>query len=228
MQDIRILVVEDEDAIRELIKINLTRVGYKVDEAPDVHSAKEILAKNRPNLILLDWMLPDTSGLNLAKELQSSSSTINIPIIMLTARGEEEDRVLGFTAGCEDYLVKPFYPSELIARIQVILRRTIQSDNKEYIKAGKLIINGASKRVSVEGNLIHLGRTEYNLLEFMASRPERVFSRESLLDNVWQDNIHIEDRTIDVHIRRIRKALEPYNCDSYIQTVRGCGYMFSY
>lgn len=227
MQNIRILVVEDEEPIRKLIKINLQRVNYIVDEASCFKEARARLNSNNPDLIILDWMLPDTSGLKLAENIRSNHKTKDTPIIMVTARGEEEDRVTGLKTGCDDYLIKPFYPSELIARIQAILRRTKITDIAEFIKIGNLIINNASKRVSANGQLIHLGPTEYRLLSFLARRPERVFSRSSLLDGVWPDNVYVDDRTIDVHIRRIRKALAPHNYDYLIHTVRGSGYMFS-
>lgn len=227
MTTTRVLVVEDQAAIRELIKINLQRINYTVDESSNIAYAKESLLKNQPDIILLDWMLPNTSGIKWVYELKSKPDTSHIPIIMITAKGEEQDRVDGFEAGCDDYIVKPFFPSELIARIQVLLKKTSSKDIDDYLKFGNLIINGASKRVSVNGQALHFGPLEFNLLEFLAKRPERVFSRASLLNNVWQDNVFVEERTIDVHIRRIRKVLEPYKYDKLIQTVRGSGYMFS-
>lgn len=227
MTNIRVLVVEDQAEIRELIKINLQRINYTVDLAIDVISAKQILFANAPDVILLDWMLPNTSGIKWVRELKENKNTRQIPIIMVTARGEEEDRVNGFDAGCDDYIVKPFYPSELIARIQALLRRTISEDIQEYLKFDNLIINGANRRVTVNGKILHLGPLEFNLLEFLAKRPDRAYTRAALLSNVWKDNTCVEERTIDVHIRRIRKVLEPYNYDKLIQTVRGSGYMFS-
>lgn len=227
MSDIRVLVVEDEPAILELIKVNLERIQYIVDEASDIVLARQALINNKPDIILLDWMLPVTSGITWLKELKSHPDTQQIPIIMVTARGEEENRVHGLNAGCDDYIVKPFFPSELIARIQAVLRRNNINDTQELIKFESLVINSASKRATIDGRVLQLGPLEFNILEFLAKRPDRVFTRGSLLDQVWKDNTCIEERTIDVHIRRIRKTLEPYGYDRLVQTVRGSGYMFS-
>lgn len=227
MSDIRVLVVEDEPAIRELIKVNLERIQYIVDEASDIILARQVLIDNKPDIILLDWMLPITSGVTWLQELKLNPDTREIPVIMVTARSEEENRVHGLNAGCDDYIVKPFFPSELIARIQAVLRRNNNNGTQELIKFEDLVINSASKRATIGDKVLQLGPLEFNILEFLAKRPDRVFTRASLLDQVWKDNTCIEERTIDVHIRGIRKTLESHGYAKFIQTVRGSGYMFS-
>ena len=212
--------------IREMIAFNLTRAGFVVDEAEDSLSARHRIADSRPDLVLIDWMLPDSSGLELTRSLRRDDANRDMPIIMLTARAEERDKVLGLDGGADDYITKPFSPRELVARIKALLRRANSADD-EVINAGRLILDPVSHRVTVDGIEIAFGPTEYRLLKFLMQNPERVYSRGQLLDFVWGQNIYVEERTVDVHIRRIRKALEDSELDTLIQTVRGAGYRFS-
>lgn len=222
----KILVVEDETPIREMIAFNLTRAGFEVDEAEDSMSARNQIADSRPDLVLVDWMLPDSSGLELTRSLRRNDANKELPIIMLTARAEERDKVLGLDGGADDYITKPFSPRELLARINALLRRANPADD-EVITAGKLSLDPIAHRVMVDGNEVSLGPTEYRLLKFLMQNPERVYSRAQLLDFVWGQNVYVEERTVDVHIRRIRKVLEGSRLDTLIQTVRGAGYRFS-
>jgi len=226
MEEKRILVVEDERAIREMVVFTLKRAGFTVTEAEDASAARRALVDHSPDLVLLDWMLPDLSGLELARALRRDEGTRELPIIMLTARAAEDDKVMGLESGADDYLTKPFSARELVARIQALLRRAAGADG-EALAIGDLRLDPASHRVSADGAEVVLGPTEYRLLKFFMSQPERVFSRAQVLDRVWGGNVYIEERTVDVHIRRLRKALAPHRCDSYIQTVRGSGYRFS-
>lgn len=226
MEEKRILVVEDERAIREMVVFTLKRSGFAVTEAEDASAARRALVDHSPDLVLLDWMLPDLSGLELARALRRDQATRDLPIIMLTARAAEDDKVMGLESGADDYLTKPFSARELVARIQALLRRAAGADG-EALAVGGLKLDPASHRVSAEGAEVTLGPTEYRLLKFFMSQPERVFSRAQVLDRVWGGNVYIEERTVDVHIRRLRKALAPHGCDAYIQTVRGSGYRFS-
>lgn len=223
----RILVVEDESAIRDMVSFALRRAGMEAITVPDVPSAQHAIADKLPDLILLDWMLPGTSGLEYARRLKRDELTRETPIIMLTARSEEDDRVMGLDAGLDDYVVKPFSTRELVSRIKAVLRRTAPQIDEMRIEIGELKIDTASQRVFVRGEHVHLGPTEFKLLLFFMSHPERVYTRGQVLDNVWGTTVYIEERTVDVHIRRLRKALEPHGCDDYIQTVRGSGYRFS-
>jgi len=227
MQNKRILVVEDESSIRDMLRFALERAEYRVSLAPDAASARLQIAETHPDLILLDWMMPGVSGLEFARELKSAPTTRDIPVIMVTARGEEEDKVRGLNIGCDDYVSKPFSFPELIARIQAVLRRTLPGGVDETMAVAGLEVDAASQRVSARGEPIRLGPTEYRLLHFFISHPERVYTREQVLDRVWGQNVYVEERTVDVHIRRLRKALEPYGYDAMIQTVRGTGYRFS-
>ncbi len=222
----KILIVEDEQAIREMIAFHLSRAGYDVVEAGEARTARELLADERPDLALVDWMLPDISGLELTRMLKRDKNYEDLAIIMLTARAEERDKVSGLEGGADDYITKPFSPRELIARIQAVLRRS-GVNNEEVVKAGVLEIDMAGHRVLVAGREIKLGPTEYRLLQFLMTHPDRVYSRTQLLDRVWGANVYVEERTVDVHVRRLRKALSEENADSYIQTVRGAGYRFS-
>ncbi|MGI9265061.1 MAG: phosphate regulon transcriptional regulator PhoB [Gammaproteobacteria bacterium] len=226
MADHKILIVEDEAPIRKMIAFNLTRAGFAVDEAENSSSARNQIADSRPDLVLIDWMLPDSSGLELTRALRRDEANRDMPIIMLTARAEERDKVLGLDGGADDYITKPFSPRELIARINALLRRSHPNDD-EIVTVGKLVLDPVSHRVSVDGKEIAFGPTEYRLLKFLMQNPERVYSRGQLLDFVWGQNIYVEERTVDVHIRRIRKALEDSALDTLIQTVRGSGYRFS-
>ena len=222
-----ILVVEDERPIREMIAFALMRAGFEVGEAEDSRSARSALADRRPDLMLVDWMLPDTSGLELTRAIKRERETRDLPIIMLTARAAEADKVAGLDGGADDYLTKPFSPRELVARVNALLRRSGGPEAGEALKLGKLSIDRAGHRVSAAGTPVVVGPTEYRLLEFFMLHPDRVYSREQLLDRVWGGNVYVEERTIDVHIRRLRKALENHDCDQYIQTVRGAGYRCS-
>lgn len=223
----RILVVEDEHAIREMIRFALARAGFDIVEAANAQEARLRLAEQRPDLILMDWMMPGTSGVELTRELKAAPTTQKIPIIMLTARAEEEDKVRGLNTGCDDYLSKPFSFPELIARIQAVMRRTVPGGMEERLRVLELEIDTASQRVTAKGESLHLGPTEYRLLHFFVSHPERVYTREQVLDYVWGQSVYVEERTVDVHIRRLRKVLEPHGYDALIQTVRGTGYRFS-
>lgn len=222
-----VLVVEDEQAIREMVGFALENSGYEVQEATNARQAQILIADSLPDLILLDWMLPDLSGIDYARRLKKEELTREIPIIMLTARSEEEDKILGFESGADDYVTKPFSPRELVARIKAVLRRGGPPADEEVLEAKGLILDMASHRVSADENTLEIGPTEYRLLEFFMSHPERVYSRGQLLDQVWGSNVYVEERTVDVHIRRLRKALEPFGHDALIQTVRGAGYRFS-
>ena len=219
-----ILVVEDEPAILELLKVNLVDAGYDVREAPDAESAKARLKESLPDLLLLDWMLPGQSGLALAKQLRADARTRELPIIMVTARGDEADRVSGLEAWVDDYVTKPFSPRELKARIKTVLRRRAPEAAQEPLEVGALRLDPVTHRVTVEGKSVPIGPTEFRLLRFFLARPERVHSRTQLLDHVWGDHVYIEERTVDVHIRRLRIALEPFGRDGMIETVRGSGY----
>ena len=222
-----ILVVEDEAAIREMLNFSLGRAGFDVQEAADARQAQDMINQRVPDLILLDWMLPGTSGVDLAQKLRLNTRTRELPIILLTARGEEENKIKGLEAGADDYITKPFSTQELIARIRAVLRRTVSPSNEDIIKMGELSLDTVSHRVMVQESPVDLGPTEFRLLHFFMSHAERVFSRSQLLDQVWGNNVYIEERTVDVHIRRLRRALETFACDKYIQTVRGAGYRFS-
>ena len=222
----KILIVEDEPAIREMIAFHLTRAGYETIEASDCREAREQLADNRPDLALVDWMLPDSSGLELTRMLKRDPNYEDLAIIMLTARAEERDKVSGLEGGADDYITKPFSPRELVARIQAVLRRAGAPDD-EVVSAGLLQLDAAGHRVLASGAEIRLGPTEYRLLHFLMTHPERVYSRAQLLDRVWGANVYVEERTVDVHVRRLRKALSDAQADNYIQTVRGAGYRFS-
>jgi two-component system phosphate regulon response regulator PhoB len=223
----RVLVVEDEAAIRDMLRFALERAEFGVSVAGDVPAARLRVAEQRPDLILLDWMLPGMPGVDFARELKSGNTTKDIPVIMVTARSEEEDTVRGLNLGCDDYVTKPFSFPELIARIHAVLRRTVPGGVEETLAVSGLQVDAASQRVTARGEPIHLGPTEYRLLHFFISHPERVYTREQVLDRVWGQNVYVEERTVDVHIRRLRKALAPYGYDAMIQTVRGTGYRFS-
>jgi two-component system, OmpR family, phosphate regulon response regulator PhoB len=227
MTEKSVLVVEDETAIREMIAFNLKRAGFDTREAADSAGARRAIADRVPDLILLDWMLPDVSGIELARALRRDEMSRDVPIIMLTARADEDDKVRGLDSGVDDYITKPFSSRELVARINAVLRRASPEGADELLQAGKLSLNAASHRVTADGTGVELGPTEFRLLRFFMGRPERVFSRAQLLDRVWGGSVYVEERTVDVHIRRLRKALEPSGSDHYIQTVRGAGYRFS-
>ncbi len=223
----RILVVEDEPAIQTLIAVNLRRAGHEVVTALDAESAQRQIREALPDLILLDWMLPGISGLELARRLRADARTRQVPIIMLTARGEERDKVQGLETGADDYVTKPFGPRELLARIQAVLRRRAPEATDDAVELGGLRVDPVSHRVTAHGRPVSLGPTEFRLLHFLITHPERVHGRSQLLDQVWGDHVFVEERTVDVHVRRLRAALEPSGLDRLIQTVRGSGYRFS-
>ena len=222
-----ILLVEDEPAIQELIAANLTRAGHHVLRAGDAETGQRIVRDALPDLILLDWMLPGMSGVEFARRLRSEERTRSIPLIMLTARGEEQDKVAGLEAGADDYVTKPFSPRELVARIKAVLRRRAPETTEDAVEIGGLRLDPATHRLAADGNPVNLGPTEFRLLHFLMTHPERVHSRAQLLDQVWGDHVFVEERTVDVHIRRLRSALEPSNHDGLVQTVRGSGYRLS-
>lgn len=223
----RILIVEDESAIREMVGFALGRAGFDMVEAEDASAAQERIAEQLPDLILLDWMLPGISGIDLARRLKRDDFTKAIPIILLTARGEEDDKISGLEAGADDYVTKPFSPRELMARIKAVIRRVSPDEESVVLSADDLLLDPSSHRVSARGTALEMGPTEFRLLQFFMMNPERVYSREQLLDRVWGRNTYVEERTVDVHILRLRKALAEYSYDRFIQTVRGAGYRFS-
>ncbi|HET8712607.1 MAG TPA: phosphate regulon transcriptional regulator PhoB [Gemmatimonadales bacterium] len=222
----QILIVEDERPIREMIAFGLRRGGFEVREASDAGSARASVADRRPDLVLIDWMLPDMSGLELTRALKRDKETQEIPIIMLTARAEEQDKVMGLEGGADDYVTKPFSPRELLARINAVLRRS-SIGGEDLVEADGLVLDKAGHRVMVGDRTVQLGPTEYRLLHFFMTHAERVYSRAQLLDRVWGGNVYVDERTVDVHIRRLRKALEAFAYDRFVQTVRGSGYRFS-
>ncbi len=222
-----ILIVEDEPAIRQMIAFGLRRAGFEVREAVDYRQAREALADERPDLVLVDWMLPDMSGLELTRTLKRDRETRELPVIMLTARAEEGDKVTGLESGADDYVTKPFSPRELIARINAVLRRAGAAGLDHMVEFEALKLDQQGQRITVDGQTVPLGPTEYRMLEFFMTHPERVFSREQLLDRLWGGNVYVEERTIDVHVRRLRKSLEGFGLDRFVQTVRGSGYRFS-
>ncbi|MFP5348280.1 MAG: phosphate regulon transcriptional regulator PhoB [Gammaproteobacteria bacterium] len=223
----KILIVDDEDAIRQMIGLALTQAGYDIDEAADASQAQAQIIQQAPDLILLDWMMPKVSGVEYARALRREKLTSGIPIIMLTARTEEEDKVRGLDSGADDYITKPFSTRELLARIKALLRRARPHTAELAVETDGLALDPATHRVTARGRTLDIGPTEFKLLHFFMTHPERVHSRERLLNGVWGDNVYIEERTVDVHIRRLRKALTPSGHDRLIQTVRGTGYRFS-
>ncbi len=223
----RILVVEDEAPIREMLCFVLEQKGYQALEAEDYDSALEKICEPYPELILMDWMLPGGSGINLIKHLKRDELTRQIPVVMLTARGEEEDKVRGLEVGADDYITKPFSPKELMARLKAVMRRVSPTSLDDVIDVQGLKLDPVSHRVTANDKPLDMGPTEFKMLHFFMTHQERVYSREQLLNNVWGTNVYVEDRTVDVHIRRLRKALEEEGHDKLVQTVRGAGYRFS-
>ena len=222
----RVLVVDDEPAIREMVGFAMSRAGIDYLIAADAEQAEKLVAESPPDLILLDWMLPGISGVQLARRLRGDRTTADIPIIMLTARGEEEDKVRGLEVGADDYVTKPFSPKELVARIRAVLRRT-SNRSLDEVAAGGLVLDNRSRRARVDGAALDLSHTEFDLLSLLMSNPDRVYSRAQLLDLVWPQNVNVGERTVDVHISSLRKTLEPSRRHGWIQTVRGSGYRFS-
>jgi two-component system phosphate regulon response regulator PhoB len=222
----RILVVDDEAAIREMIQFALEKAGMKVDTAANAHEALLSINDVCPDIILLDWMIPGVSGLELTRRLRKDSYTEDIPIIMLTAKVTEDDKVAGLEAGTDDYMIKPFSPRELLARIRAVMRRSSPVNDRGHLLAGRIVMDTVSRRVLAGDREIQIGPTEYRLLEFFMSHAGRAYSRSQILDHVWGTNAYLEERTVDVHIRRLRKALEPADASHNLQTVRGHGYRF--
>jgi len=222
-----ILLVEDEPGIQELVRFNLQQAGHTVISSLNAEQALASIRDTLPDLILLDWMLPGMSGIELAKKIRADSRTASVPIIMLTARGEEQDKIIGLDTGADDYITKPFSPRELIARIKAVLRRRAPQMTEDPVDISGLRLDPTSHRVTGNNYPLDLGPTEFRLLHYLMTHPERVYSRSQLLDQVWGDHVFVEERTVDVHIRRLRSALEPTRHDHLIQTVRGAGYRLS-
>ncbi|ADC62574.1 phosphate regulon transcriptional regulator PhoB [Allochromatium vinosum] len=222
-----ILVIDDEPDIREVMRFALESSDFRVMEAGHADEARKLLSNETPDLILLDWMLPGRSGLELAQQLKQNPKTKSIPIIMISARGEEEDRVKGLDTGADDYIAKPFSPREMVARVKAVLRRAKPDEATDEIEIGGLVMDNLGHRVTAGGRPIEVAPTEYRLLHFFMAHADRAFSRSQLLDQVWGDQVYVEERTVDVHVRRLRKALEPTGHDRLLQTVRGVGYRFS-
>lgn len=223
----KILVVEDEAPIREMLGYTLMKEGYIFCEAADVEQARPLLASEKPDLVLLDWMLPGMNGADYARRIRNNPDTRDIPIIMLTARGEEADKIRGLDTGADDYVTKPFSTKELLARIRAVMRRTKNMDDGGIISVKGLSLDPETFRVTADEQTVDISPTEFRLLHFFITHPERVYTRDQLLDQVWGQNVYVEERTVDVHIRRLRKTLEPYNYAQLIQTVRSVGYRFS-
>jgi two-component system phosphate regulon response regulator PhoB len=222
-----ILIVEDEPDIRELIAYNVEQAGHHALRAATAERALEQIRAAVPGLVIIDWMLPGMSGLELARVLRGTPRTENIPVIMVTARGSEQDKLAGLATGADDYMTKPFSPAELNARIKAVLRRRAPQMTDDAVEVEGLKVDPVSHRVTANGQSLVLGPTEFRLLHFLITHPHRVFSRAQLLNSVWGDHVFVEDRTVDVHIRRLRKALEPSAHDRLIQTLRTAGYRFS-
>ena len=221
-----ILVVEDEPAIQELISVILTREGYQVSSVSSAEEAGKAIREILPVLLIVDWMLPGQSGVSLIKNLRAAERTRDLPVILLTARAHEEDRVLGLESGADDYITKPFSTKELVARVRAVVRRRTPHLSEEEIKIGSLILNPATRKTSSNNTPVDLGPTEFKLLHFFMTHPERVFNRTQLLNAIWGDHVFIDERTVDVHIRRLRSALEPSGHHGRLETVRGAGYCF--
>ena len=222
-----ILIVEDEPAIQELVAYTCSSNGYSVRRADSVRAAREAIGAELPDLVLLDWMLPDRPGVELLKDLRTADRTRTLPVIMLTARGSEADRVVGLDTGADDYVVKPFSPRELASRIRAVFRRRAPQHSGEAVEYGPITIDPARHEVRAGGKPVRIGLAEFKLLSFLVSHPDRVFSRTQLLDSVWGDHVFIEERTVDVHVLRLRKALAPFDAQHLVQTVRGMGYRLS-
>ena len=227
MSDRTILIVDDETAIRDMLRVALEMADYKCLEASNAQEAHSIIVDEKPNLILLDWMMPGTSGIELARRLKRDEVTSAIPIIMLTAKGEEDNKIQGLDVGADDYITKPFSPRELVARLKAVLRRAESSVSGAPITVQGLCLDPSSHRVTINDLAVDMGPTEYRMLEFFLTHQERAYTRGQLLDHVWGGNVYVEERTVDVHIRRLRKALTIDGHENLVQTVRGTGYRFS-
>ena len=223
-----ILIVDDEAAIRDMVRMALEIEGYQVSDASNAHQASKLLDESQVDLMLLDWMMPGVSGIDFASRIRKEGTRSQLGIIMLTAKDNEDDLIRGLEVGADDYMTKPFSVRELGSRIRAVLRRLNQKNTLgSIIKAGKITIDTEQYRVKIDELNVDFSPTEFRLLYFLASHPDRVYARDQLLDNVWGEQVYVDDRTVDVHIRRVRKVLEPYGCDNYISTVRGVGYRFS-
>ena len=233
MSELHILIVDDEAAIRDMIRVALELAGFHCSEADSAATALPMIIDSQPDLVLLDWMMPETSGLELLRRLKRDEATAEIPVILLTAKVEEQNVVSGLDAGADDYVTKPFRPRELLSRIKAVIRRTEGPGTADAYQVGGLRLDPAEHRVYVHEEVVNMGPTEFKLLEFFMSHPERAYSRGQLLDRVWGSNVYVEERTVDVHIRRLRKALQTtlaegqQDCSTFVQTVRGTGYRFS-
>lgn len=222
-----ILLVEDEPEVREMVSRVLSRDGFDMQTAADAAEGYQRISEKVPDLMLVDWMLPSSSGLDFVRHCKRDELTREIPVIMLTARAEENDRLRGFETGADDYVTKPFSPRELAARIRAVLRRTSGQDTAGVLTAGRMQLNSVSHRLYIDDQAVDIGPTEFRLLRFFMAHPERVYSRAQLLDHVWSREVYVEERTVDVHVLRLRKLLKPWGCAEAIQTVRGVGYRFS-
>lgn len=229
MSDRTVLVVDDESAIRDMLRMALDIAGFRCLEADKIQDAYTLIVDERPDIILLDWMLPGGSGLELLRRLKRNDTTREVPVIMLTAKTAEDNLIQGLEVGADDYITKPFAPRELIARIKALLRRSAGGDTTEKLQVDELLLDAESRRIFIGDTPVDMGPTEFNLLQFFMSHPERAYTRSQLLDQVWGANVYVEERTVDVHIRRLRKALQTAERDysNLIQTVRGTGYRFS-
>ena len=225
----KVLVVDDESGIRDMLRLSLETAGFECLEAGNIADAYEKIVHHTPDIVLLDWMLPGGTGIELLRRLKKEAATQQVPVIMLTAKAHEDNVIQGLEVGADDYITKPFAPKELIARMRALLRRTVNDDLGSELRVGKLVIEIDSHRVILDGNVLEMGPTEFKLLQFFMANPDRAYSRAQLLDHIWGVNVYVEERTVDVHIRRLRKALET-GAPAYsnlIQTVRGLGYRFS-
>lgn len=227
MSNRSILIVDDESAIRDMLRVALEMADYRCLEADNAKLAHSLIIDEKPDLVLLDWMMPGTSGIELARRLKRDEVTAGIPLIMLTAKGEEDNKIQGLEVGADDYITKPFSPRELVARLKAVLRRTDPKAAGGPIEVDNLCLDPTSHRVTINSQPVEMGPTEYRLLEFFLTHQERAYTRGQLLDHVWGGNVYVEERTVDVHIRRLRKALSVDDHDRFIQTVRGTGYRFS-
>jgi two-component system phosphate regulon response regulator PhoB len=225
MEGKTILIVDDESAIREMIRMSLEMAGFECLEAADSHKAHSLIVDQKPDLVLLDWMLPGMSGVEFLRRLKREESTSELPVIMVTAKTEEDNKIQGLDVGADDYITKPFAPREIISRIKAVLRRAGHGEQEKPIEVRGVKLDPVGHRVYIDEAVADLGPTEYRLLKFFMTHQERAYSREQLLDRVWGGNVYVEDRTVDVHIRRLRKALGNY--EKLVQTVRGVGYRFS-
>ena len=229
MNEATVLIVDDETAIRDMLRMALEIAELRCIEAENIHDAYTLVVDERPDIVLLDWMLPGGSGLEMLRRLKRGDTTRDLPVIMLTAKTAEDNVIQGLDVGADDYITKPFAPRELIARVKALLRRTTGGQANERMQVSDLVLDGESRRVTVGEEPVEMGPTEFKLLQFFMSHPERAYTRSQLLDQVWGANVYVEERTIDVHIRRLRKALQATRGDysNLIQTVRGTGYRFS-